>query len=206
MGGVVVSRIGRAHGGTPVTRAHRVCGLLLGEREGGGWGKKRKPHPTPELEIDTDVQVVKKGDLHCNRYNKDFETTVQLKHHIELYHTNVYSHVCSVCDKGLHSLTGLREHMKVHKGGKVQCDKCDKSFTTDRAKKCHMRDIHGKKKNLKCQYCGHVSHTPCTLYLHLKSCPKNPHQISLYCELCTKGLWYTGSKVLEHKRKDHNWK
>ena len=43
---------------------------------GGDGGKKRKPHPTPEPEIDTNVQVVKKGDLHCNRCNKDFETTV----------------------------------------------------------------------------------------------------------------------------------
>ena len=82
---------------------------------------------------------------------------------------------------------------------------CMWHFTTDRAKKHHLCDIHGKKKNLKCQYCGHGSHTPSTLYLHLKSCPKNPHQIPLYCELCTKGPWYTGSKVLEHKRKCNNF-
>ena len=35
-----------------------------------------------------------------------------------------------------------------------------------RPKKRHLCDIHGKKLNLKCQHCGHVSHTFCTLYLH----------------------------------------
>ena len=105
--------------------------------------------------------------MHCNRCNKDFETTVQLKHHIELYHTNVYFHVCSVCDKGLHSLTGLREHMKVHKGSKIKCDKCDKSFTTDRAKThgtcvTYMARRKISNVNIVAMYLIHPPHCTCT--------------------------------------------
>ena len=68
-------------------------------------------------------------------------------------------------------MEGLREHQKVHKGSLFKCEKCTKTFTMARAKKHHLCDIHGKKLNLKCQDCGHVSHTHCTLYLHLKSIP-----------------------------------
>ena len=66
-------------------------------------------------------------------------------------------------------MEGLREHQKVHKGSLFKCEKCTKTFTTARAKKRHLHDIHGKKLNLKCQHCGHVSHTCCTLYLTLKN-------------------------------------
>ena len=159
-----------------------------------------------EIEIDEELQVVKRGDVHCIRCNKDFDNTHKLKKHVELYHKNVYSHACNTCKKGFHSIEGLRAHQKVHKGTMIKCNECPTTFTTDRAKKRHMRDKHGAKKNLKCSHCGHISHTPSTLYLHVKACPQNPNRIPLYCELCPKGPWYTGSKLLAHKRKDHNWK
>ena len=147
-----------------------------------------------------------KGEFHCIRCNKDFHSTAQLKKHVQIYHKNVYSHICNLCDKGFHSMEGLREHQKVHKGSLFKCEKCTKTFTMARAKKHHLCDIHGKKLNLKCQHCGHVSHTRCTLYLHLKSCPQNPNRVPLYFDLCPKGPWYIGSKLLAHKRKDHKWK
>ena len=132
----------------------------------------------------------------CNKY---FPSTAQLKKYVKLYHKNVYSHICEICDKGFHSMEWLKEHQKVHKGSLLKCKKCTKTFTMARAKKCHLCDTHGKKINLKCQHCGHVSHTCCTLYLH-------PNRVPLYCDLCPKGPWYTGSKLLAHKRKDHKWK
>ena len=122
-----------------------------GGDSGGNKGRKRRDEDTAdEAEIDKDVQIVKKGDVHCVRCNKDFESTVELKKHVKLYHKNVYSHICEICDKGLHSLEGLRAHAKLHKGNLFTCEKCAKTFTTDRAKKCHLHDIDGKKKNLKC--------------------------------------------------------
>ena len=50
-------------------------------------------------------------------------------------------------------MEGLREHQKVHKGSLLKCEMCTKTFTTARAKKCHLHDIHGKNLNLKCQHC-----------------------------------------------------
>ena len=163
-------------------------------------------HTADEVEIDEDLQVVKRGDVHCIQCNTDFENTSKLKKHVKFYHKNVYSHSSNVCEKGFHSLEGLCAHQKVYKGTMIKCDECETTFTTDHAKKWHMRDKHGEKKNLKCSHCGHVSHTPSNLYLHVKSCPHNPNRILLYCELCPKGPWYTGSKLLTHKNKDHNWK
>ena len=195
--------------------AKKVRQLVKEEKgSGGGTGgviggdkrKKKGEDTADEAEIDKDVQNVKKGDVHCIRCNKDFPSTAQLKKHVQIYHKNVYSHICNLCDKGFHSMEGLREHQKVHKGSLFKCEKCTKTFTMARAKKRHLRDIHGKKINLKCQHCGHVSHTHCTLYLHLKSCPQNPNRVPLYCDLCPKGPWYTGSKLLAHKWKDHKWK
>ena len=72
--------------------------------------------------------------------------------------------------------------------------------------KQHIKEQHSEKKNLKYPHCDHISHTKATIYLHVKCCPKNPNRIPLYCELCIKGPWYTGSKLLEHKWKDHKWK
>ena len=150
---------------------------------GGGTGgdkrKKRGEDTADEAEIDKDVQTVKKGDVHCIRCTKDFPSTAQLKKHVKLYHKNVYSHICEICDKGFHSMEGLREHQNVHKGNLLKCEKYTKTFTIPRAKKHHLHDIHRKKQNLKCQHCGHVSHTPCILYLHLKSCPAEPKQGSI---------------------------
>ena len=108
--------------------------------------KERKQVKTlHEAEIDKDVQNVNKGDVHCIRCNKDFPSTAQLKKHVQIYHKNVYSHICNICDKGFHSMEGLREHQKVHKGSLFKCEKCTKTFTMARAKKRHLHDIHGKK-------------------------------------------------------------
>ena len=38
-----------------------------------------------DLEIDEELQVVKRGDVHCIQCNKDFENTCKLKKHVELY-------------------------------------------------------------------------------------------------------------------------
>ena len=84
-------------------------------------------------------------------------------------------------------MKGLREHQKIHRGSKLKCSQCEKDFTTDRARKRHIKEQHGEKKNLKCPHCDHISHTQATIYLHVKCCPKNPNRIPLYCELCTKG-------------------
>ena len=169
-------------------------------------GAKKVDKNRKEVEIDEDLQEVQRGDVHCVRCNKDFDNTPKLKKHVQLYHKNIYLNCCDICKKGFNTLDGLRAHEKIHKGTLIKCDECQTTFTTDRAKKRHMRDKHGEKKELKCSHCGHISYTPSTLYLHVKCCPHNPNRIPIYCELCTKGPWYTGSKLLAHKRKDHNWK
>ena len=112
---------------------------------------------------------------------------------------------CEICDKGFELKKRFREHQKIHKGSKLKHSQCE-DFTTERAMKQHIKEQHGEKKNLKCPHCDHISHTKVTIYLHVKCCPKNPNRIPLYCELCMKVPWYTGSKLLEHKWKDHKWK
>ena len=57
-------------------------------REGG----KNRDKTDDKVEIDEDLQVVKRGDVHCVWCNKDFENMPKLKKHVELYHKNVYSH------------------------------------------------------------------------------------------------------------------
>ena len=92
---------------------------------GGGGGKKGNEDTEDEPEIDEDVQLVRKGDVHCIRCNKNFQTTSHLKKHVKLYHKNVYMFNCEICDKGFHSMKGLREHQKIHRGSKLKCSQCD---------------------------------------------------------------------------------
>ena len=114
---------------------------------------------------------------------------------MKLYHRNVYSHICNICDKGFHSLEVLHTHQEVHKGTFLKCDQCDTTFMTDCAKKRHLQDNHGKKKNLKCSHCGHVSYTPSTLYLHVKSCPKLPQVAQRDHGIWGQNSWLTSVKT-----------
>ena len=74
----------------------------------GGSKSKKRVETEKEPGIDKELQGVKSGDIHCTRCNKDFENTPQLKKHLKLYHSNVYTHICTVCDKGFHSMEAIR--------------------------------------------------------------------------------------------------
>ena len=112
----------------------------------------------------------------CNKY---FPSIAQLKKYVKLYNKNVYSHICNICDKVFHSMEGLRQHQNVHNGSLFKCEKCTKTFTMARPKKRHLCAIHGKKLNIKCQHCGHVSHTRFYSLLTLKKLPSEPKQASI---------------------------
>ena len=113
-----------------LVKEEKVSGGGTGGGTGGDKRKKTGEDTADEAEIDKDVQTVNKGEVHCIRCNKDFPSTAQLKKYVQLYHKNVYSHICNICDKGFHSMEGLREHQKVHKGSLLKCEKCTKTFTT----------------------------------------------------------------------------
>ena len=110
---------------------------LVNEERGGGAGRSnvdngvhtsgresgmKGDQTCDEVEIDEDLQVVKRGYVHCIHCNKDFENMPKLKKHVKLYHNNVYSYYCTICEKGYNSLEGLCIHQKVHKGTVLRCE------------------------------------------------------------------------------------
>lgn len=179
-----------------------------------------------EAEIIEDIEVVEKGseETVCMHCNTECKTTANLKKHLKKFHADKTPYRCDVCNKGLQSLEGYRRHLMVHKKkeDRIQCPKCDKDVGSKPALKLHMKEQHPptpppdednddtpKEKEFKCQYCKKYGTDIQRLYTqHLYGCKGkgNPHKRNLKCEVCGKTGFPTQSQVMQHKKRNHNWK
>ena len=69
---------------------------------------KRMMEPAPE------VQVVKKGDLHCDTCDTMFPSTFALDRHVKKYHMDKYNYKCNQCGKGFMNQESFNNHAKAH--------------------------------------------------------------------------------------------
>ena len=100
-------------------------------------------------EEETNIQVVKEGDVKCEKRHRDFKSTGDSKQHIDVKHKDLYSYVCSKCNKGFTSRPGYKRHKLQHKS-KEEIEKLAKEELPPKGKTvlgclC-VKMIHTKRK------------------------------------------------------------
>ena len=85
-------------------------------------------------EEEPNIQVVGEEDVKCNKCQKEFKSTAELKQHIDVKHKDIYSFVCRVCNKGFTSRVGYSKHKLQHKP-KSEIEKLPKEVVPEKGKK-----------------------------------------------------------------------
>ena len=67
---------------------------------------------TKRKEEETNIQVVKEGDVKCENITG---ISADLKQHIDVKYKDLYTYVCSKCNKGFTSRAGYKKHKLQHK-------------------------------------------------------------------------------------------
>lgn len=201
----LLQKSGTGTGSKPVKNVN-VTGKTLGRLAGESTEE--------DMEIGQNIPKPDKKQKNCEICNRQCPSHKALKNHMKQFHLGQIKFTCDDCDKNFWTRKGLDEHMHEHgKGGKegsegkLLCEKgCnDKSFTTDRARKRHYKDYHTKQKPKVCKHCGFKTKTKTLVRQHEMGCEKNKNRKELLCEVCEKGGFYLGKKVMAHKRKEHGW-
>lgn len=103
----------------------------------------------------------------CQLCNKKFAKFQTYQKH-KKFHSTLK---CTICDKVLRSLFGLRYHMQVHnniRNYKCTFENCNKRFRLKQALKKHL-SVHNKEPNHLCMICGKTYATYDSLHYHLRN-------------------------------------
>ncbi|XP_044727339.1 zinc finger protein OZF-like [Chrysoperla carnea] len=126
--------------------------------------------------------------LQCPRCDKSFDDKRELKYHNKEVHKHVEMKVtCYICGK-LVLKASIIKHMKnIHKKrDKITCDKCSKTFISQKTLAAHIKVVHEKEqpaRNHLCNICGYATTAPSQLRKHLMvHSSEKPHA----CDRCDK--------------------
>jgi KRAB domain-containing zinc finger protein len=103
------------------------------------------------------------------------------------------SFCCDQCGKNLASKSGLRDHMHLHEGKEVNCDKCDKVFKRMLNLNIHIKTIHSDKIFV-CQHCTKECRNRRALRIHIG---QYHEERRFQCNLCEK-RFVDGLKLQKH--------
>lgn len=127
------------------------------------------------------------------------------KSHMKAIHFKTKNHFCDICGEGFLRKESIRLHVFKHIPEELQernfkCKSCPKSFKCQRSLILHIKGMHQKGKEVKCD-CGKSFATKKRLHYHQK-CVHQKEKYSKKCEICGK-LLYDASKLREHIRIYH---
>ena len=102
------------------------------------------------------IQIVheKNKPFNCEICEFRFSKESKLKSHVDTVHKGKKPFHCHQCDYSCTTKSRFNSHIsKVHDGivQAFQCEYCDKKIAT-----IHILNIHGEKKDHKCQFCEKV--------------------------------------------------
>ncbi len=132
--------------------------------------------------------------LQCTMCDKKLKHEYSLRKHMKL-HTEIKKYECKICHRRFSRTAHLNIHMPTHTGKKnFKCSECGKAFAAERGlelhkmlhtgekpHKCavcntyfrqlahlktHMRGVHRKERNFKCETCGKMNASNAALKVH----------------------------------------
>lgn len=91
----------------------------------------------------------------CQVCSHEFSSITQLTNHMRAQHPDHKEFECATCAATFLTAAYLSRHMDIHADRNVECteDGCDKRFSSDKARKEHMRKVHVAKDRFVCPYC-----------------------------------------------------
>ena len=90
----------------------------------------------------------------CSICPSSFGGSGELKRHVSEIHFGIKRHKCNICRKGFKRKDGLVNHEKyAHEKMLINCDICERSFSTILSLKMHVKLYHSVTKNTKCKIC-----------------------------------------------------
>ncbi|XP_026749299.1 zinc finger protein 664-like [Galleria mellonella] len=142
------------------------------------------------------------GNFKCNACDLVLETLPKLNYHKRKIHKNTYPYKCGYCIEGFSDHRRRIEHLAVVHGIKrtlAKCQACDKSFTTVRGLKLHLKRYHLLEKDHKCSQCTKRFFSAEELSHHMV---KHTGVKQFRCAICFKS--YGRKKTLKEHMRIHN--
>jgi len=120
----------------------------------------------------------------CTMCPKGYIRANLLKRHMRISHSNKISLsssslnsggqpidkslMCRVCSKVFASKNGLKVHEVIHTGEKpYACEQCDKRFSLQCNRICHIIQTHNTDKHVMCEHCGLKCMSKAALKVHM---------------------------------------
>lgn len=96
--------------------------------------------------------ILNSDSYSCSYCQESFPTRILYQKHLNNNHREegALPFICTICQKGFFSLTGLRHHMEAHKGRQFMCVVCDSKFQHKHHLKRHIEGVHNLKE---CRLC-----------------------------------------------------
>ena len=135
----------------------------------------------------------------CDQCDKKFYDKKLLKHHILIEHDK-FRFECSVCHFMCKTTETLKNHIQVeHENNpKLECDSCNKTFSTLKYLKMHKYHVHTRK--IPCKECKQIFRTQSSLNRHHKAFHSDE---IVHCEKC--GIRSkNGIEAEKHRQANHN--
>ncbi|XP_076064153.1 uncharacterized protein LOC143038601 isoform X5 [Oratosquilla oratoria] len=125
-------------------------------------------------------------DILCKECGKVCPSIIAYQSHKYNEHIYLYPFECKVCRRRFIKETYLKNHMKSHVDGNVECPKCLVKFGNGTYLTDHLYYVHGQKKGLMCAYCSKFFTTPTSLKLHTEMEHRDMLDVPCdkVCEVC----------------------
>lgn len=130
------------------------------------------------------VHKVDLGEFICNECGKTYASKATLKTHIINVHKEK-EFQCDQCDFRAYDLKHLKRHAFVHTGDEakiVNCPRCEAKFKLQEQLVCHIRKVHEKVRNNKCEICGKAFFSKNKLGDHIKTHTGQKDYLCNFCE------------------------
>ena len=134
----------------------------------------------------------------CDYCDKSFLTVSKLKIHTRQAHGKANAYPCDICEKTFSSRGALNSHKSIHENRAHNCEHCDKIFKNPQNLASHVRTVHPKDFNYKCEKCDFKTNRTDQIKIHMMQ-KHDPNLKPFQCDLCEKKF---ATKVLFERHKE----
>lgn len=131
-------------------------------------------------------ETIKKPTYNCDQRRSSFTLKGSLQRH-SLRHTKIKQFKCFVCSKKFYFEYERKRHLITHTflqaRKRIQCDLCERTFSTKPGLKFHLKRNHSSYEKVSCVFCTKTYSTKNNLLFHIRSHIGEKTEV---CEICSK--------------------